>query len=146
MRTYPLVCVIPQLCQKINGWTCIHSMLMSKDPLCLQGHEPPPRQRGIGDLLAMLSAQMTPDGAAEEREDGQEAHPSEGMQPGQTLPSMDSLEEGASLVQHTVYCLTACMILPRSISSYSSSKISHKAEQRGSKVQGKAIVPMALQS
>ena len=61
----------------------------------MQGSEPPQEQRGVEHLLAMLSAQMTAAGRAEEGQEGQDAQQHEAMHPGQTLPSMDALEEGA---------------------------------------------------
>ncbi len=59
----------------------------------MQRNESPPREREsrLEDLLAMLSAQMT---SAETAGEGQDGQPGEAMQAGQTLPSMDALDEG----------------------------------------------------
>lgn len=62
----------------------------------MQGNEPPPRQRGIEDLLAMLSAQAATASAGGEGLD--EAQAELGMQPGHELPNIDALEEGLSRI------------------------------------------------
>lgn len=83
---------------------------------CVQGSESPPRQRGLDHIFAMLSAQqMAAAGAAGEGQhgegqQGQDAQQHDAVQAGQTLPSMDALEEGAtSLTSLLQVCIDASL-------------------------------------